>query len=103
MALTDIVNRRIELKDDDQKKLEMLDSIIAVFYISRSFGVSIEFDWCRELNAFEITVRKGKIIDRVAISAYELGNMYDIIDYIKSVIKRCATEVNSAYERSTLE
>lgn len=35
MALTDIVNRRIELKDDDQKKLEMLDSIIAVFlYIS---------------------------------------------------------------------
>lgn len=80
-----------------------LGSIMDIAAITRYLGVSIEFDWDRLLNAFEITVRRGKIIDRFAINAYELDNKIDAADYIKSVIKRCVTEVSSAYERSTLE
>ena len=85
---------------DEPKSLGPIMDIVAM---TRYLGVSIEFDWDRLANAFEITVRKGKIIDRFAISTYELDNIIGVADYIKSAIKRCATEVNSAYERSTLE
>ena len=84
-------------------ELKSLGSIMDIAAMTWYLGVSIEFNWDRLTNAFEITVRKGKIIDRFAICAYELDNMIGVADYIKSVIKRCATEVNSAYERSTLE